>query len=56
MAALGVNDDQEKITSNLENPATWLWQSGAEFLAHLAKKFATLDLTSDVENKQCKLA
>ena len=24
-AALGVNDDLEKITSNLENPAAWRW-------------------------------
>jgi hypothetical protein len=54
-AALGVNDDLEKITSNLENPAAWHWQSGAEFLAHLAKQFATLDLAADAENKLRKL-
>src|SRR3981081_4635850 len=55
-AALGVNDDLEKITSNLENPAAWRWQSGAEFVAHLARKFATLDLVADAENKLRKLA
>jgi hypothetical protein len=55
-AALGVNDDLEKIMSNLENPAAWRWRSGVEFLTHLAKKFATLNLTADVENKLRKLA
>jgi hypothetical protein len=50
-----VNNDLEKIMSNLENPAMWYWQSGIEFLAHLAKKFATLDLVADVENKLHKL-
>jgi hypothetical protein len=55
-AANGVNADLEKITSNLENPATWHWHSGAEFLAHLAKKFATLNLAADAEYKLRKLA
>ena len=50
-----MNDDLEKITSNLENPAAWRWQSGTEFLAHLTKKFATLDLAADAENKLRKL-
>jgi hypothetical protein len=55
MAALGVNDDLEKITLNLENPAIWRWHSGIKFLAHFAKKFTTLDLAADAENKLCKL-
>jgi hypothetical protein len=55
MVTLGVNDDLEKIMSNLENPAAERWHSGIEFLAHLAKKFATLDLAADVENKLRKL-
>src|SRR3981081_3387536 len=55
-AALGVNNDLEKITSNLENPAAWHWQSGTEFVAHLSKKFATLDLAAYAENKLRKLA
>jgi hypothetical protein len=54
-AALGMNDDLKKIIFNLENPAAWRWQSGAEFLAHLTKKFATLVLTADTENKLRKL-
>jgi hypothetical protein len=54
-AALGVNDDLKQITLNLENLAAWRWQSGVEFLAHLAKKFATLDLAVDAENKLRKL-
>jgi hypothetical protein len=56
MAVLDMNDYLEKIISNLENPATWCWQSGAEFLAHLAKKFTILNLTADVKNKLRKLA
>jgi hypothetical protein len=55
MAALGMNDDLEKITSNLQNPATWRWQNGGEFLAHFAKKIATLNLITGVENKLHKL-
>jgi hypothetical protein len=55
MAALGINDNLEKITSNLENPAVWRWHNGVEFLAYLAKKFATLDLVADADNKLRKL-
>jgi hypothetical protein len=55
MVALGMNDDLEKITSNLERPSVWCWHSGTEFLAHLAKKFATLDLGADAENKLRRL-
>ena len=55
-AADGVNGGLEKITSNLNNPVAWPWKTGEEFLAHLAKKFATLDLAADGENKIRKLA
>jgi hypothetical protein len=50
-----MNDDFEKITSNLENSAMCRWHSGTEFLAHLTKKFATFDLATDVEYKLRKL-
>ncbi|KAK3897148.1 hypothetical protein C8A05DRAFT_39307 [Staphylotrichum tortipilum] len=55
-AAGGVFAGIEKITSNPTNPAAWRWKTADEFMTHLARKYATLDLAADAKNKIRTLA
>lgn len=55
-AAGGVFAGIEKVTSNPTDSATWPWKTANEFMTHLARKHATLDLAADAENKLRTLA
>lgn len=55
-AATGVRTGIDKIMKNPTDPATWPWKTADEFMAHLERKYATLDLAADAENQLRKLA
>ncbi|GAB1312038.1 hypothetical protein MFIFM68171_02248 [Madurella fahalii] len=55
-AAGGVFAGIERVTSNSTDSATWPWKTANEFMTHLARKYATLDLAADAENKLRTLA
>ncbi|KAH6632197.1 hypothetical protein F5144DRAFT_85647 [Chaetomium tenue] len=50
-AATGVFTGVQKVTANPSDSATWPWETATDFMDHLARKYATMDLAADAENK-----
>jgi hypothetical protein len=50
-AATGVFKGVQKVTANPDNSDTWQWETAAAFMDHLARKYATMDLAANAENK-----
>ena len=50
-AVAGVFVGVRKVTENPDNSTTWMWKSVSDFMNHLARKYATMDLAANAENK-----
>jgi hypothetical protein len=50
-AAAGVFAGVQKVTENPDDPTAWMWKSASDFMNHLARKYATMDLAANAENK-----
>lgn len=50
-AAAGVFAGVQKVTANPSDSATWSWETATDFMDHLARKYATMDLAANAENK-----
>lgn len=49
--AAGVFNGVQKVTANPNNSDDWPWKTVTDFMDHLARKYATMDLAANAENK-----
>jgi len=50
-AAAGVFTGVQKVTTSPDNSKDWPWKTATEFMNHLARKYATIDLAANAENR-----
>ena len=50
-AAAGVFTGVQKVTMSPDNSEGWPWKTATEFMNYLARKYATIDLAANAENR-----